>query len=125
MEFPRVAFTEDLDKEIESRKEKVDHIILMGDINEYILSHNIIIFMANLRLLETINNKYGGQGTGTTRSNKKGRAIDGIWASKGIIISQGGYLPFHNGPKSDHRLLWINISHEIAFRENKAPYRAP
>ena len=81
--------------------------------------------MANLGLTEMITNKYGGQGPGITRSHKKGQEIDGIWASQGIIISQGGYLPFHDVPKSDHRLLWIKISHEITFGENKAPYRAP
>ena len=70
-----------------------------------------------------ITNKHGRQGPGTTRSNKKGQAIGGIWDLQGIIIFQRGYIPFHYVPKSYHRLLWINISHEIPFRENKAPYR--
>ena len=96
----------------------------MGDINEYILSHNIRIFMANLGLTEMITNKHGGQGIGTKRSNKKGQAIGSIWDSQGIKISQGEYLPFHDAPKSYHRLLCIQISHEIAFGENKAPSRA-
>ena len=71
-----------------------------------------------------ITNKHGGKGPGKKISNKKGQAIDGIWASHGIIISQGVYLPFHDGPKSDHGLLWTKISHKIAFVENKSPYRA-
>ena len=94
-------------------------------IDEYILSHNIRRFMANLGLTETTTNKHGGQGTVTTRSNKKGQAIEVIWASQGIIISQGGYPPFHDSPKSDHRLLWIKISHKIVFEKNKSPYRSP
>ena len=69
--------------------------------------------------------KHGGQGTGKTRSNKKGQEIDGIWASQGIIISQGGYLPLNDGPNLDHMLLWIKISHDIMFGENKAPYSPP
>ena len=40
-------------------------------------------------------------------------------------ISQGGYRLFRLGPQSDHKLLWINISHEAVFGDNKAPYRAP
>ena len=72
--------------------------------------------MSNLGITEIITNK-------KTRSNKKGQAIEFILALRGIIISQGGYLPFHNDPKSYHRLLWINISHKIAFGKNKAPYR--
>ena len=72
-----------------------------------------------------ITNKHGGQGPGKKRSKNKGQAIDGICDSQGIIISQVGYLPFHGSPKLDHRLLCINISHDIAFGENKAPYRGP
>ena len=72
-----------------------------------------------------ITSKHGGQGTGKTRSNNKGQEIDGIWASQGIIISQGGFPPLHNVPNSDHRLLSIKISHDIMFGENKAPYRPP
>ena len=79
-------------------KEKEDQIIIMGYINEYILSHDIKIFMSNKLLTEMITNKYVRQGQGTKISNKKGKDIDGIWASQGIIISQGGYLSFHNGP---------------------------
>ena len=95
----------------------------MGDINEYISSQKIRRFMANLGIKEMTNNKHGGQGTGTSIPNNKCQAFDGIWHSQGIIISQGGYPPFHNGPKSDHRLLWIKISYNNAFRENKASYR--
>ena len=71
------------------------------------------------------NNKHGGQGPGTSISNNRGQEIDDIWHSQGIIISQGGYPPFHNGPKSHHRILCIKISHDIAFGEKKAPYMPP
>ena len=47
---PRVAFIEDLGKEIESWKDEGYMIILMGYIKKYILSYNIIIFMVNLGL---------------------------------------------------------------------------
>ena len=69
--------------------------------------------------------QHGRYGPMTKISNKKGQAINGIWASQGIIISQVGYLPFQYGHKSDHRILCIKISHDIAFGENKAPYRSP
>ena len=71
-----------------------------------------------------ITSKHGGHRPVTTRSNKKGQAIGGIWVSQGIIIYQGGYLPFNDGPKSDHRLLWINISYKIAFGKTK-PHIGP
>ena len=81
--------------------------------------------MANLGLKEITTDKHGGQGPETKQSKKKVQAIDGIWASQGTIISQGGYLNFNDGPKSYHRLLWIKISHETAFVKNKALYRSP
>ena len=77
----------------------------MGYINEFILSHYIRIFMDNLGIQEIIKTKHEVQGIWTTIPNRKGLAIDGIWESQGIIISQGVYLPFQDGPKSDHRLL--------------------
>ena len=52
----------------------------MVDIKRYILSHNIRRFIENLGLTEMITNKHGGQGTGTTISNKKGQSINSIWA---------------------------------------------
>ena len=125
LQCPIVDFIEYLRKEIESRKEKGDQIILMRDIKKYILSHNISRFMANLGLKEMITSKNGGQGPGTTRTNKKGQEIYCIWDSQGIIISQVGYLPLHDVTNSYHRLLWIKISHKIAFGGGKYLYRAP
>ena len=54
--------------------------------------------MANLGLTEIITNKHGGQEPRTKRSKNKGQ-------------------PFHDGPKSYHMLLCINISHKIALGE--------
>ena len=79
----------------------------MGDINEYILSKKISNFATKLGLRELITDRHGSLGPGTTRANKKQQAIDWIWVSQGVTISQGGYLPFHFSPKSNHRLLWI------------------
>ena len=48
LQCPRAAFLKNLGKEIELWKEKVDQIILIGDINKYIMGHNIRGFMANM-----------------------------------------------------------------------------
>ena len=63
-------------------------------------------------------------GPGTTISNKKKQSIYDIWGLQGIVISQGGYTPFHFGPKSDHRLLWIKIPHLVAFGDKYSPLRS-
>ena len=65
--------------------------------------------------------KHGRQGPATTIPNNKGQADDSIKSSQGIIIYQGGYLPFHEGPKSNHRLLWIKISHGNYFGKTSPP----
>ena len=48
---------------------------------------------------------------------KSGKKIDGMW------VFQGGYLPFHFGPKSDHRLLCIKIPQSVSFGDKTLPYR--
>ena len=47
----------------------------MGDIKEYILSHNIRRFMANLGLTEMITNKHGGQGPGKKEQTIRDRQL--------------------------------------------------
>ena len=66
----------------------------MGDINDYILGKKIRNFATKLGLRELITDRNGSEVPGTTRANKKQQEIYGIWVSQGIIISQGGYLPY-------------------------------
>ena len=42
-----------------------------------------------------------------------------------MIIYQGGYLPYHSGPKSDHILVCIKIPHLVAFGNKNPPLRSP
>jgi hypothetical protein len=51
----------------------------------------------------------------TCDSSKPGRPIDGIYTTLGLDITQGGYCPFHAGPKTQHRALWIDIPFTQAF----------
>ena len=97
----------------------------MGDINEYILSKKINNFATKIGIRDLITDIHGSMVPGTTRSNKKQEAIDWIWGSQGITIYQVGYLPFHFGPKSDHRLLWIKIPLLVSFGDKIPPLRSP
>ena len=96
----------------------------MGDINKYVLSKKIRNSATKLGIRELITDRYGSMGSGTTISNKKKQAIYGIWGSKGIKIFQGGYIPFHFGTKSYHRLFWIKITHLVAFGDKNPPLRS-
>ena len=74
-------------------KNKGGQIILMGDINKYILSRKIRPFTFKLIILELITDIHISMVPDTTRSNKKQQEIYGIWGSQGIYISQVGYPP--------------------------------
>eukprot|EP00957_Ditylum_brightwellii_P123946 9448189-Ditylum_brightwellii.AAC.1 len=87
---------EDLKKEIIKWKENKEHILLMGDINEYVGSKNLKSFFNYLDMRELIREQHGMDGPAATRSNKSRQAINGIWGTLGIQIIAGGYLPFRH-----------------------------
>eukprot|EP00957_Ditylum_brightwellii_P009529 719074-Ditylum_brightwellii.AAC.1 len=61
----------------------------------------------------------------TTRGNKSKQAVDGIWGTYGVQISEGGYFPFHTGIKSDHRMPWIRVSLAHIFGHTAPAMRRP
>ena len=77
-------------------------MIVMGDINEYIHCNSIMAFFEHLEMRELISERHGEKGPATTRPNKSGLAIDGIWATLGVGIVAGGYLPFNHTIRLDH-----------------------
>ena len=66
-EFPRTAFLSDISENINIWKRKGDKIIIMGNINEYILSKEIRNFSTKLGIRELITDRHGSEGPGTTR----------------------------------------------------------
>ena len=120
-----MAFLSDLSNNISTWEITGYQIILMGDINKFILSKKIRNFATKLGLRELITYRHRSMRPGKTRANNKQQAIDRIWGSQGIKISQEEHLPFHLGPKSDHRLLWIKIPHIVVFGDKNPPLRSP
>ena len=92
-------------------------MILMEDINDYIPRKKIRNFATELGLRELFTYTHGLEVPGTTITNKKKQAVDGIWGYQDITISQGGYIPYYFGPKSDNILIWIKIPHLVAFEK--------
>lgn len=74
---------------------------------------------------EVIIERHGSDGPATTRSNKSSEPIDGIWATQGVSIVSGGYLPFHHIVRSDHQLIWIRISYSHTLGSCLPPTRRP
>ncbi len=60
--------------------------------------------------------KHGKNTPETYRRNNNRIPIDGIWASPGVSIENGGYFDYDILlPDTDHRMLWIDISYTTAF----------
>ena len=112
---PRQAFMEDLRDELLSWINKGDALIVCGDINEDILSHNITSFFDNLGLRHLIFSKHDSSlAPATYYRNQNNVAVDGIWASPCLELLRGGYLPKHEFP-GDHRPIWFELSYADAF----------
>ena len=109
---PRIAFMNDLLRQLLQWKEDGDQLILMIDCNENISSPSIKNAFREVGMKEAITH---GRDTTTHATFHRGSIpIDGIFTSSTITLIQGGYLPFGTIP-SDHRPLWIDIRYENAF----------
>eukprot|EP00957_Ditylum_brightwellii_P205732 15345146-Ditylum_brightwellii.AAC.1 len=81
-------------------------------------------FCKETGMREVITERHG-LGPATTRGNMTRQAIDGIRATHGVKITEGGYLPLHQGYRSNHRLLWIKLCLEYTFGTIEHPMRRP
>ena len=112
---PEEVWEDDLTTLIMKRID-IGEVIVMGDFNDDLNNDNskINTFFRNLRMREVLNEKYGpGPPTFFMGSNK----IDGIFASDGISIRQGGYGGMQFSP-SDHLYPWIDVEEmDIVGRE--------
>jgi hypothetical protein len=58
----------------------------------------------------------------TYRRNTTDTPIDGIWASLGVNIITGGYFEMDEViPGTEHRCLWVDIDHKVAFGQDGTP----
>ena len=63
-------------------------------------SKEIKNFFDRLVIRELIIKCHGKTGSDTTRGNSPGKAVDGIWVTRGVNIIAGGYLDYHVGVRS-------------------------
>ena len=114
---PIAAFYEDLKAELKTWINDGDQVVVMGDFNEDVRGSHLADFFGDddLKLREVIIEKHGDEGPETCIRNESKIPIDGIFCTPGLSILAGGYLPYHDGPKSDHRFLWIRMAVQIAF----------
>jgi hypothetical protein len=123
---PRVAFVEDLGNKITEAQWEGDRIVVLLDGNMDMRNNPITNTFLRLQLEEKILLHHGMQRPETYKRNKNNSPIDGIWASKEIRITRGGYFDYGQLiPSADHRCVWMDISFQEAFGHNMPPVPRP
>jgi hypothetical protein len=86
------------------------------DANDGLRSGSVNTMFQQIGMHNAVQTKYKDWDTAATcDTSQPGRPIDGIYTTLGLDIIQGGYCPFHAGPSSQHRALWIDIPFSQAF----------
>ena len=119
LETPTSAFWTDLEKDIRKWQDKGDSIIIGGDINDDVLGQQVTTFFKEVQMKNAILDRHNAKASPATcaKTNQR-KAIDGIWVSNHIQITNGGYGGFEEGSESDHRYLWIDIPFRQIFGNN-------
>jgi hypothetical protein len=113
---PLEAFLQDILLALETWQSTGDHLVIGMDVNEDVRTGPISKALAELGLREAILDAHSEQSPPATHNRNQNRQpIDGIWISACIQIAFGGYSAFGDACPSDHRALWINISHSVMF----------
>jgi hypothetical protein len=117
---PRSAFLIDLRRDIAQWMESGEQVMVCLDANEDNRSGEVAKTFKSLGLREVLFERHGFQAPATT--DKGSLPIDGIWASRTLVIERGGYLPHGAAiPTTNHRGLWVDISHVVAYGHSLPP----
>jgi hypothetical protein len=117
---------EDLGNKITEAQWEGDRIVVLLDGNMDMRNNPITNTFLRLQLEEKILLHHGMQRPETYKRNKNNSPIDGIWASKEIRITRGGYFDYGQLiPSADHRCVWMDISFQEAFGHNMPPVPRP
>lgn len=93
-----------------------DHVIIGMDANEDVRTGEVNDLLSEAGLREVIIELHQDESPPATHNrNTKREPIDGLWATCGVNITNGGYLAFGDASPSDHRLLWFEITYSVAF----------
>ena len=116
---PRELFDLHLQQQLQEWMAEGDQIILGLDMNEDVRQGPTSKMLNQLGLKEAILDSHPSTiPPETCYKNTKGVPIDGIFATPGIVPSQGGYLPYNTIMQSDHRGLWVDIPFTSALGFN-------
>ncbi len=104
----RLAFIEDLMKEIQKRQEIKYQILAMLDTNEDVKNGDVKEALSHLSLWEAILAKY--ENDSLLMYDKEGVPCECIFVTPTLHISKG-YLPYRLHITTNHQGSWIEINH--------------
>ena len=110
---PRHRLFTDLSSSMDEWIETGDQVIIMGDWNMDTRDLSLVNFFKEHGMHEVLLAKHGQSAPATC--NMGSSPIDGIWATIGLEISNGGFCNFEEGLPGNHRTLWIDLTYQQAF----------
>lgn len=115
-ETPRMALLNDLKVTFFQTLAQGDRVVIGIDANEDVCNRPFNHMLAELGLKETILDRYHTSSPpATCKKNTQRTAIDGLWVSAGITITQGEYCEYNSLCHSDHRSLWLDINFQEVY----------
>jgi hypothetical protein len=119
---PRRAFLDDLVDQITEFIDKGDHVLLILDGNYNMKNSDFSKALQQLTMEKVILKRHGLNGPATYKRNLTNTPIDGIWATQGICIENGGYFAYEEViMNTDHRCLWVDIPFSSIFGHSLPP----
>ena len=116
------AWFDDLYELVQSKKNDGNEIIIAGDFNNDLndIRSKVNKHMEKMGMKEILITRYG---KGPPTHQRGSKTIDGIYATSGIKVIQGGYVEEFDSP-GDHRFLWVDILQQEIIgepQESKPP----
>jgi hypothetical protein len=113
---PREQLLHDLETAIRQHKDDGEQVLVMlGDFNEDVRGRTIRTFFSDLDMRELILDLHGNNAPNTFGGGSL--PIDGIFGTRHLQPSAGGYTAVNWGIPTDHRMLWLDINMESIFGE--------
>ena len=115
---PLSIFESDLFKELNTRIQRGELLIIGGDINDNILTSSIHRTLLSLELQEAVLTTHSSTPNFSSHiRNNSHRIIDGIWTSPTLTIINSGYTSFDVW---DHRMPWLELDLSSTFGSNQS-----
>jgi hypothetical protein len=113
---PRVAFWEDLCKEVKVWEAAGNQIIIGGDFNQDTATiHHFQQFNMRDALRQRHDGSTEDKRPTPATYNRGTTTLDAIFVTPSLVCSFGGYLEYGQFTPSDHRAPWIDIKYQVAY----------